>query len=256
MHPILFQIGAFSLRSYGLFMALGFAAGVGLSLFLNRKDRRAGLTAVPDETLMDLSAWIMAGSVAGARLLYVLVMPGEFAERPWTALAVWNGGLVYYGGLLGGILAACWWIRRKKLPLWPLADSLAPGLALGQVFGRVGCFFNGCCYGQVDDRHGIVFAALGDGLRHLPVQLYEALGCLALSGFLIWWKPRRKFAGQVFWLYLGLYAALRFALEFLRGDAERGRLFSDSLSPSQWISLAGLSVAVWFLTRPARVARA
>jgi phosphatidylglycerol:prolipoprotein diacylglycerol transferase len=245
MHPILFQIGFFSLHTYGVFMALGFLAGIWLTLRLNRQDGR------PDEPVLDLAAWILVGSVAGARLLYVLVMPDEFRDKPWTALAVWNGGLVYYGGLAGGASAALWSIHRKRLPLWPLADCLAPGIALGQVFGRFGCFFNGCCYGRVSE-WGLVFPAIGDGLKHLPVQLFEAAACLALSLFLAWFKPRRRFVGEVFWLYLSCYGALRFSLEFLRGDAERGLLLSPLLSPSQWISLAALGLAGWRLLSPGK----
>jgi phosphatidylglycerol:prolipoprotein diacylglycerol transferase len=246
MYPILFHINFLNLfhwdvRTYGAFMALGFAGGLWLSLKLNRKEGR------PDEGLLDLAAWIMAGSVAGARLLYVAVRPGEFKSDPLEALFVWHGGLVYYGGLLGGALTAVWWIRRHRLPLWSLADCLAPGIALGQVFGRLGCFFNGCCYGRVDTAHGLVFPAVEDNLPHLPTQLYEAGACLALAGLLVWRKPHRRFVGETFWLYVLGYACLRFALEFWRGDAERGILFSSLLSPSQWISLAGAALAAAFL---------
>ncbi len=243
MHPILFQIGPLPLRSYGLMMALGFLAGILLTLALSRREGRK------DDVVLDLSVWIMAGAIAGARLLYVIVEPDGYFSHPLEILAVWQGGLVFYGGLIGAGLTAYFWLRRHRQPVWAIADCLAPGLALGQMFGRIGCFLNGCCYGRVDAAHGIVFPAIGDGQPHLPTQLYEAGFTLALALFLVWFKKRRHYAGQVFWAYVALYATGRFFLEFLRGDAERGVLFSPFLSPGQWISLAGLLLALGFHIR-------
>lgn len=239
MHPILFEIGFLTLRSYGLMMALGFAAGIALSVSLNRKEKR------PDELILDLSVWIMFGAIAGARALYVLVEPEQFVGLPWwEKVAVWKGGLVYYGGLIGAALTAYVWLRKYKQPIWLVADCLAPGLALGQVFGRIGCFLNGCCYGRVSEAHGLVFPSIGDNQPHLPVQLYEAAFVLVLAGFLAWFKPRRSYPGQVFVLYILLYSIGRFILEIFRGDAERGVLISNSLSPGQWISIVGVIFAI------------
>lgn len=240
MHPILFELGPFTLRSYGLMMALGFAFGIALALHLGRKEGR------PDDVILDLSVWIMLGSILGARALYVIVQPESYLQRPWTVLAVWEGGLVYYGGLIGAGVTAYAWMRRHKQPIWHIADILAPGLALGQFFGRLGCFFNGCCYGRVDHGHGLVFPGIGDGLPHLPVMLYEAAFTILLAAFLYWFRRRRAYPGQIFALYVAVYSAGRFGLEFLRGDLERGVLLSSALSPSQWISLAGIAFALGF----------
>jgi len=240
MHPILLQLGPLVLRSYGLMMALGFAFGIALSLMLSRKEGRS------DEVVLDLSVWIMVGAIVGARLFYVLVMPESYVAHPWQILAVWQGGLVYYGGLIGAGLSAYFWLRKHRQPVWAVADCLAPGLALGQAFGRLGCYLNGCCYGRVDQEHGVIFPALEDHLPHLPTQLYEAGFVLLLALFLLWFKAKRTYAGQVFWLYVFLYCLGRFAIEWLRGDAERGTLISSALSPAQWISLLGLPLAVAF----------
>jgi phosphatidylglycerol:prolipoprotein diacylglycerol transferase len=238
MHPILFELGPLTLRSYGLMMALGFGFGIMLAVALNRREGRA------DELILDLSVWIMFGAIAGARALYVIVQPEQFRGLAWwEAFAVWKGGLVYYGGLIGAGVTAYFWLRKHAAPVWRVADCLAPALALGQVFGRVGCFLNGCCYGRVDAAHGVVFPSLGDGLPRLPVQLYEASFTLVLAAFLTWFKPRRAYPGQAFVLYLAFYSVGRFCLEFLRDDAERGTLVSASLSPGQWISILGLAVA-------------
>jgi phosphatidylglycerol:prolipoprotein diacylglycerol transferase len=238
MHPILFQLGPLTLRSYGLMMALGFLFGIILTLFFTRKEGRQ------DEMVLDLCLWIMLGAIVGARLLYVIVMPESYLKNPMEIFEVWEGGLVYYGGLIGASLTAYFWMRRHQVPVWELADCLAPGLALGQMFGRLGCFLNGCCYGQVSPEHGLIFPAVGDGLPHLPTQLYEAAFVLALAIFLSWFRKHRAYAGQVFWIYVALYAVGRFVLEIYRGDVERGVLLSNALSPGQWISVLGLGLAL------------
>jgi phosphatidylglycerol:prolipoprotein diacylglycerol transferase len=241
MHPILFELGPLTLRSYGLMMALGFGFGIALAVALNRRERR------PDELIYDVSVWIMFGAIAGARALYVIVEPDQFKDLPWwEAFAVWKGGLVYYGGLIGAALVAYIWLKKNKQPIWAVADCLAPGLALGQMFGRIGCFLNGCCYGLVSQAHGLIFPAIGDNQPHLPTELYEAGFVLALAAFLTWFKPRRQYPGQVFALYIALYSVGRFYLETLRGDVERGVLLNPALSPGQWISIVGVIFALGF----------
>jgi phosphatidylglycerol:prolipoprotein diacylglycerol transferase len=243
MHPILFQLGPITLRSYGALMALSFVLGIGLALWLNRRAGRA------DEPLLDLATVIMIGAVVGARVLYVIVQWPEYAGDPLRVFKVWEGGLVYYGGLIGAGLASYAWLRLKRMPAWAYGDVIAPGLALGQVTGRFGCWFNGCCYGREDAVHGVIFPALGDNIPHLPTMLYEAAFCLALSVGLVLLWPRRKFDGQVFWTYVLSYACWRFFIEHFRGDPERGVLISSALSPSQWISLVGAAFAAAMLLR-------
>jgi phosphatidylglycerol---prolipoprotein diacylglyceryl transferase len=249
LHPILFELGPITLRSYGAFMALSFVVGILLALRLNRRAGR------PDEAMLDLATVIMLGAVVGARALYVIVQWPSYAADPLSILKVWEGGLVYYGGLIGAGVSAYAWLRAKGLPAWAYGDVVAPGLALGQVTGRLGCWFNGCCYGREDHAHGVIFPSLMDGVPRLPVMLYEAAFCLALSAGLYLFWARRRFDGQVFWLYVLGYALWRFGIEFLRGDPERGVLISASLSPSQWISAAGVGLAAFMLQRLARSAK-
>lgn len=252
MHPILFSIGPFTLRTYGAMMATSFLLGLLLARRLNRREGR------DDDTLLDLAVWIMVGAVLGARILYIIVEWPEFwgpdaaptlGGRIWEMLAVTHGGLVFYGGLVGAFCTALCFLKIKALPVWSYGDVLAPGLALGQVTGRLGCWFNGCCYGRESQAYGVVFPALGDNVPHLPTMLYESAFCLLLAGFLTWFWGRKSFDGQVFWLYVLLYAIWRFGIEYLRGDSERGTLISNALSPSQWISLLTASAAVVLLIR-------
>jgi phosphatidylglycerol:prolipoprotein diacylglycerol transferase len=243
VHPILFHLGPLTLRSYGVMTAISFVLGILVAVHLNRKAGRE------DDLILDLSTWIMLGAVVGARILYCIVEPAEYLAQPWKVFAVWEGGLVFYGGFIGATLTAYIYLRRQKAPVWAVGDCVAPGLALGHVTGRLGCWLNGCCYGRVDAAHGVVFPSIGDGLPHLPVMLYEAAFLLLLSGFLTFLWHRRRFDGQVFWVYVLSYASWRFAIEFLRGDAERGVLFSDVLSPSQWISLGAAALALIILAR-------
>jgi phosphatidylglycerol:prolipoprotein diacylglycerol transferase len=250
VHPILFQFGPFTLRSYGLAMAVSFMLGIAVSVRLNRKEGRG------DDLVLDLATWVMLGAVAGARLLYVIVQPQEYLAQPWKVLAVWEGGLVYYGGLIGAFITAYIYLQKKKAPTWSLGDCIAPGLAWGQVTGRLGCWFNGCCYGREDAVHGCVFPSLGDNIPHLPTMLYEAAFCLVFGALLYWLWHRKRFAGQIFWLYVLGYALFRFGIEFLRGDAERGTLISSALSPSQWISIVTATAALLMLRRLSRKHRA
>jgi len=248
MHPILFSVGPFTLRSYGVMMALSFLLGLGLANVLNRREGRSF------DELLDLGTWIMLGAVLGARILYCIVEWPQFQAQPWTVFAVWQGGLVYYGGLIGAALTAYGVMRFKGMPVWSYADVLAPGLALGQVTGRLGCFLNGCCYGRVSAGFGLVFPGVSSQ-PVLPTQLYESAGCLLLALGLAWLHGHRRFKGQVFALYLILYALLRFGLELLRGDAERGTLLGlPWLSPGQWTSLLALAAGLLLMKRLRRAA--
>ena len=160
-----------------------------------------------------------------------------------AALKFWQGGLTYYGGFLLAVPVGLWWARRKQLGVWRMADLTAPVIAFGLFWGRLGCFFNGCCYGaHTDGPFGVDFP--GRPNVH-PTQLYEAIGALAIFAFLYFWlRPRKRAHGQVFAAFLVLYAVMRFLLEFIRAD-DRGGF--AGLSTSQWIGipLIGLGWYLW-----------
>ena len=256
MHPIAFQLGSFSVHSYGVLMALAFLAGLWTA---SRRARRDGIT--PDK-ILDIGPWLIVGAIAGARLFYVatywdtLMDRPLFPQAPWTEIfMVQRGGLVYYGGLIGAALACILFARIKQLPLWKLADILAPSIALGYVFGRIGCLLNGCCYGRVCNLPWAIHFPPGhetypNGVH--PTEVYDSLLNLLLYAALAWLYRRKKFDGQVFAVYLLCYALTRSFVEMFRGDYTSAHLH-DGLTPAHLISIgifaAGLAL-IRLLPRP------
>jgi len=200
-------------------VALGFLAGLWTA---GRRGMHAGMAA---EQIIDLGPWLIVGAILGARSLYVVSYWHEsFEGRPIDEIfMVWKGGLVYYGGLAGASLACILYCRRKKLPLWRIADILAPSIALGYVFGRIGCLLNGCCYGRACNLPWAIRFPEGNPLNpptypvH-PTEVYESLLNLGLYAALAWLFRHKKFDGQVFGVYLVCYALLRSFVEMFRGD--------------------------------------
>jgi phosphatidylglycerol:prolipoprotein diacylglycerol transferase len=243
VRPTLFTLplGAHGLgvHSYGLAIAVGFAVGVVLAA------REAGRRGLEAGAMLDLLFWVLVSGIAGSRMAFVLLRAGDYWALCRTSLAgcaaplrLWEGGLVFYGGALAatGVAALFAWRRRWSFPL--VADVLAPSLALGHAFGRLGCFFAGCCFGK-PWAHGLSFPAgsvahddlvRAQGLSLAttpplhPVQLYESLGELAIFFLLLLWRRRQRFAGATALLYGMAYAGLRFMTEIFRGDAGRGFL--------------------------------
>jgi phosphatidylglycerol---prolipoprotein diacylglyceryl transferase len=219
MHPNAIYLGTLPIRWYGVMVALGFIAGLWTA---GRRGLRSGIVA---DKIIDIGPWLILGSIVGARTLYVISYWREsFADKPlWEIFAVWQGGLVYYGGLIGATLTCIFYIRAKKLPFWKVADILAPSVALGSVFGRIGCLLNGCCYGRACDLPWAIRFPPGNPLHpptysvH-PTQVYDSLLNLCLYAALAWLYRRKKFDGQVFAVYLVGYALLRSFVEMFRGD--------------------------------------
>src|SRR5579864_9007570 len=177
MHPILFQIGPLTLRTYGALIALAFLAAIRMAKWGVR------LRGIPEAFLMDLSIILVFGGLIGARLFYVLLNFSYYLEHPLESLKVWEGGLVFYGGFLVASAAGIFYVRTKKYSVGVVADCLAPALAVGQAVGRLGCFFAGCCYGKptsapwaVTFKDPASLAPLGVDLH--PTQIYESIGDL------------------------------------------------------------------------------
>ena len=246
MHKVALQLGDFTLYWYGVLVALGFLAGLWTA---TRRGLRDGL---PGERLADLGLWLMVGAIVGSRLFFVISYWREdFASKPlWEIFMIRRGGLIFYGGLVGASLACVFYVRARQLPLWKVADALAPSIALGYVFGRLGCLMNGCCYGRACDLPWAIHfpndhATYPQGVH--PTQLYEALMNLGLYGALAWLYRRKQFDGQIFAAYLIGYAALRSMGEFLRGDYAV-RYLGGWATPAQLFGIVVLAagLGLWY----------
>ncbi len=241
MFPILFHIGPLTIRTYGAMVALAFLASLQAARAIARAHR------IGEAFLLDLVAILIVSGLLGARLLYILVNLSYFREHPWESFKVWEGGLVFYGGFLLAALVGVVFTRYRGYAVDEIADYLAPALALGQGIGRWGCFFAGCCYGKPTPLPwGVTFkdpASLAPlGVQLHPVQIYESVGDLLIAALLWSLLARQKDThGDIFWLYVLLYGALRFAMETLRGD-DRGTLHGG-LAPSQIIALVAILIS-------------
>ena len=243
MDRVAFNLGGLAIYWYGILAAAGFGAGLWTA-----SRRVADHPSLPRAVVADLGPWLIVGGLVGARLWYVVsYWNDDFAGRSlWEIFNLRAGGMVFYGGLAGAAVAAALFARTRQLPLWELADVLAPSIALGHAFGRVGCFTNGCCYGgptQLPWGVQLPDAPAGQVALVHPTQLYEAVLLLGLCAVLAWQYRRKRFAGHTFALYLIAYAFLRFALEYFRGDY--GATTVVGLKPGQAVSVLTLAAGAW-----------
>ncbi|MDI6738771.1 MAG: prolipoprotein diacylglyceryl transferase [Candidatus Edwardsbacteria bacterium] len=235
MLPDILRIGPLTLHSYGLMLAIAFMAGIMVI------ERLAGPRGFDKNKIIDCTLVIMAAAIVGSRVFYVLFHLSEYRSNWWSALTVWEGGLTFYGGVLLAVPAGMIFMRRNKLPIWPLADLISPAFALGLGFGRLGCFLNGCCFGKPSDLPWAVrfpansaAGALGCPLQ--PTQLYESLFGFALFVLLLFLIRRKFFPGFLFCLFIALYAVWRFLLDFLR-HYEPSQFAALGLTNNQWVSV-------------------
>lgn len=220
MHPILFNIGSFEFRVWGLLVALGVLAGVWLAIRLAK-----GSEFTADMVQEYVIYGVFAGFL-GARVWEVIFSWGDYGASPMQALMFWQGGLSIQGAVVANVVLAWWYFGRKKLSFRRFADIATPGLILGQAIGRIGCFFNGDAYGKPTDAwYGVVyqpgtpaFHAWG-GATLVPAELMEAGLDFIILGILLRLFPKKQFDGQVALAYFVLYSLARFGLEFLRTDS-------------------------------------
>jgi phosphatidylglycerol:prolipoprotein diacylglycerol transferase len=269
MHPRLVTIPAFdllgrhigplTLHTYGFLLALAFLAGLWVAA---RQARRAGLDP---GRVTDLAVYVLIAGLIGAKVLFVIVEWRYYAEHPREILSVFQLGGVFYGGLMAAFPVAWWFVKRYGLDGWKTADVLAPGVAIGQAVGRLGCFAAGCCHGRATHVAWAVtfrdiYAARTSGtpldVPLHPVQLYESAAAVVIFAALLWLSPRKKFDGQVVVAYVVLYSMARFGIEFFRGDSARGFVLGGLLSTSQLIAiiLVVAAGALWPYLAKRRVA--
>jgi phosphatidylglycerol:prolipoprotein diacylglycerol transferase len=249
MYPVLFRIGSFPINTYGVLLALAFLGAIFVTVRLARRD------GLPQERVYDLCLWLLLSSLVGSKVLMFFTEPA-YRENPSQMLSpdflldFLRSGGVFYGGLIGALITGYILMRRWKLPWWKTADACAPGIALGNVLGRQGCFSAGCCWGKPTNLPwGVRFTELGHdvtgvplGVKLHPTQLYESLAMLLAFGFLLWLHKRKKFNGQVILAYAFLYALVRFLIEFVRDDPRGDVMGLTSLTGLSTSQLIGLIV--------------
>jgi len=246
MFPVLFRFGPFTLHTYGVLLAAGFAAALALCL---REARREGLDA---DSVTNFFLLNVLAAIIGSRLLYVIFEYRYFREHPLDVVRIWEGGLVFHGGLLLAVAASAVYLKRSGLPLWKMADISAPAIALGQAVGRLGCLAAGCCYGKVTNLPwGITFShpetlAPRDIPIH-PSQLYSSLSGWIIFLILILYRRGRHASGQVFWLYLLLASSFRFVEDFFRGGTTRLALFPGLTAVQGLTLIIAPAAALFFL---------
>ncbi len=243
MYPELFHIGSFPINTYGVFLALAFLCAILIAVKLAARD------GLPKEKIYDLSLWMLLASLVGSKLLMLFTEP-EYRDHPLQLLSLdfLRSGGVFYGGFIAAVLTGFFLMKRYKLPWWKTADACAPGIAIGNFFGRQGCFAAGCCWGKPTTLPwGVKFTELGHEITGVPTnvylhptQLYESFAMLVVFLFLLWLHKHKRFSGQVILAYALLYSIVRFAIEFVRDDP-RGDILGlttlTGLSTSQLISV-------------------
>ena len=273
--PVAFSIGPLAVRWYGICVAVGLIAGFNLQLW---RAKKYGFT---QDQVSDITFLAMGAGLVGARLLYVIrFWQQEFAGRFLDVFKIHQGGLVFYGGFLGAVLALVLMARRRRWQFWRLADLLAPALALGHAFGRIGCLLNGCCFGFPYDGPGAVcYPAFVGGVLNsvvavqaeqglitptadtiwsaptFPLEAVAAIGNILICLALLWAEKRGWFQKRLFLAYIVMYTVGRFLLEFGRGDY---LVKTAGLTPAQitclWllplVAAAYAAVALWQRQHP------
>ncbi|HZX36393.1 MAG TPA: prolipoprotein diacylglyceryl transferase [Thermodesulfobacteriota bacterium] len=247
MHPILFDFGLIQIRFYGIMYVVGIIAGA----YLIRSEVKRKEISLTNDDVANFIMWVAIAGIIGARLYYVIFNWDYYATDPFEIPAIWHGGLAIHGGLIGGILAAWAYVRKKRVPFFRMSDAAAPALILAQAFGRFGNFMNGDAHGTPTNLPwGMVFPAESmagiefPGIPIHPVMLYEMLINLSIFSFL-WFVLRKRGHkdGFVFAMYFLLYSGGRFFVEFFRADS----LMLGSLRAAQIMSLVLMGAAIIFI---------
>ncbi len=248
MHPIIHDFGFFVLRWYGVLIAIGLMAAYHL---FKKRALRLGLSEPQASNLLFL---LFFSGVAGARVYFVIWNWNSFfADNLREIVMIQHGGLVFFGGFLAACATLVIWTKYQKKPLAQVADALSPSLALGQAFGRLGCFMNGCCYGKPCDYFWAVRPEAPPEVAGMPIhptQIYEFVGLLDIVLTLIVIERIARYPGQVAWSYCILYSMLRFFVEFWRGDVPHDILRHFTLA--QVVSALIFVVAWLAMARAAR----
>ena len=248
MHPVLFKLGSFTVYTYGFCIAVGALLGF-LYMYWQGK-KQYGITFDQSNNLFIL---LVVAGVVGGKLFMIFEDPSGYLSQPKKLFS--GSGFVFYGSLLTCIPVMLWYFKKIKVPVLGMLDIMAAVTCIVHGLGRIGCFMAGCCYGLPTDGFlSVVFSNPVCQAEPLhtplyPTQLFEATFIFSILIVLLILKKKKNFDGQLFLIYLMVYAAGRAVLEIFRGDIERGFLIEKILSNSQFISILVISVALYFYIR-------
>ena len=242
LYPRLLQLGNFNLYTYGALAAVGLIVGLSLIVYLAKRD------GIDEENTWNVGLVSIVAGVIGAKLLLVINDWAYYSHhlRDIFSFNVFQAGGVYSGALVVGTATGIAFMRWKRMPLLRSLDAFAPGVAIGQAIGRLGCFAAGCCYGKptsapwaVTFTNPLAAQVVGTplGIPLHPTQLYEFLADIAIFALLIWMGRHRRFAGQIAGTFAFLYGIARFFIEFYRDDPERGSVFGGLMSLTQLLAV-------------------
>ena len=242
MHPMLFRLGPMTFYSYGFMVALGFLAA---SVLAVRRARAIGLDPV---AVQNAAITVLLAGLLGGRIAYLFYRWDLYRANLWEIFRLDHGGLIFFGGFVGGLIGVMWVIHRARLPVLRTVDLLIPPIVVAHAFGRVGCFLNGCCYGKFTTvPWGVVFRS--DLLPRHPAQLYETAALLLIFFGLKLLERRSPRPGTVLLAYSLSYGLWRFCVEFLRGDNPQ---FAWGLTVFQLFSIGLVVSSLILLLRPSR----
>lgn len=279
MYPNLLVIPGINwpVHTYGLMVLVGFGVGLYISATQARREGRF------EDNVYDYAFWGLLSGMMGAWVLFVIVnYQRMFFDEPFitlssgirfpACLAIWRGGAHYVGGFIGAIVAALIYTQKHRLFRAAFFDALALGVPVAMIFARTGCIAQGCCFGSQQSWMplGMIYQAGTYPFRMMteegfklttqtpllfPSELAEGTGCLIIFFAMLYIREHKRIHGQVFISYIFLYSVLRFMLEFVRGDTERGFWLGGLLTTSQIISLIGVFIAIawWFFQRPGEI---
>lgn len=254
MHPDLFSIGPLTLHTYGLLIATGFIVGLIIAIRIGAKH------GIESQHIMDLGFLLIISGIIGSRIVYVLMDIPYYMAHPLDIFKLWQGGLVFSGGLLGAVIAGFFYIRKHGFGLWQMGDIWAPSIAIGQAIGRIGCFMAGCCYGMPTDMPwGVTFTDPKCIVPYEyyniplhPTQLYSSFSNFLIFIILLIISAKKKYTGQVFLWFLILHSTARLLIEKFRGD-DRGMFLGTNWTMTQFIAimllLAGIGALFYLKSR-------
>lgn len=231
MHPVIFKIGSFELRSFGLMMVIAFFAGITLAQV------RASRYGIKKESVADMSIWALFAGVLGARVVFILQDLPHYLSHPNELLTLRFEGLTSFGGLLFGLAAVLIWAKIRRVQMLSILDLTAPAFLIGHAVGRVGCLLNGCCFGGkcTTDVPWAIHVDHSAYLHH-PAQIYDSLMNLAALGFLLVLERRGLGAGRLTALTLIFHGLTRFIYEFWRAGTQ-AQVDAGDASSTYWGSL-------------------